>query len=173
MPPLPESWKAARLGYEQGEHGIAEIARHLGVSHQAVSKRRLAEKWAEPAQLATPAVPAQQAPAQLPQWSERVEVEAAAAGLTAAALRGRLVMELNANPMVDPATGERIYRPTNPQMVRALSESYATFVKVAQLLTGEQTESVGVTLDPEDRRMRMMEILAKARQRAIETTADD
>lgn len=173
VPPLPDSWEAARLAYEQGAHGVAEIARQLGVSHQAVSKRRTAEGWADPPQVAPPTVNGAPAPVQPPSWAERVPVEAAAAGITAAVLRQRLVMELNANPFVDPETGERIYRATNHLMVRALSDSYATFVKVAQLLSGEQTEQVGVVLNPEDRKLRLLEVLARVKERAIETTSTE
>ena len=53
-----EAWGAARGAYEMGASTVSDIARSLGVSHQAVSKRRRDEGWTEPPTPATPAPPA-------------------------------------------------------------------------------------------------------------------
>lgn len=182
MAASPESWRAARDAYESGAATVSDIARALDVSHQAVSKRRAGEAWAEPSEntvppainpldaTATPSVlsssvrEAIQAAgdigraSRVPTWNERAPIEASGAGLTAAVIRQRLNKELKEDKM-------------SPANVRALASAYKDFVSMAQLMAGEATERSTVTLAPEDRAARLRELLG--RHFPIETTATD
>lgn len=165
-----DEWNAARASYETGAATIVELARTLDVSHQAVSKARIEQGWAEPLQApeeptrhlrAVPTSPAdvqQQALAAVPapaEWDEeRQGREAASAGLAAAVFRATLTRLIRGDTL------------PGPQMIRSLTYAYGEFINAAQLLSGANTETVGVTLDPGERTERTVALLATLRQRA-------
>lgn len=206
MPADRQTWAACRQAYEAGAATVTDIALQIGVTHQAVSKRARKEQWRAPGAIVDrrpldrlPPIPSTVATAATPaavvnaaaeaatetqgrrsladvDWSQQAAVEAAAAGLTAAALRQRLILELRDNRMQDPVTGEVRTRLADYRMIRSLGETYKVFIQAAQLLTGDATERVAPSLDPEDRRARLLTVLqsiATRRAEAIEATATD
>lgn len=218
MSATPDAWQAARRAFEAGAASVSDIARDLGVSHQAVSKRRNRERWHDPAdgvdrrndderaldalmpaRVAPPPqaptgpyserddIPAPDTPPTPPPpatgasgapgdttaigtWVQRAATEATAAGLTAAAIRMRLLADIRDRN-----------RPLDAPTVRALSQAYGIFIDRAQLLAGDPTTILGAaTLTAEDRQARVIAIVAEAARRreaaaaaAIETTASE
>lgn len=151
----PEQWAAARAAWEGGASN-GEAATHVDVTREAVRKRAKREGWQRTTRHAATVAEARAAgtaaatSAQLERWAVRRQDEADRAGVSAAFARSQIIAALQDN---------------NPQMVRAASVAYGILVDKAQLLSGGATDRPEVTVDRQQAKERLAEIIDLAGRR--------